>query len=141
MTITDTASKALAAVLREEVLSASTIDEGISASINDVFDNRVIVIGNDASLRHPFVPGKYDVRGEVVIQQSVDTEDAENLFRTLCEEVRTSLENKDTLPDRIAGQHPGFLVYTFIFQDQTASPSKRGFQAAYQWEIFAELPN
>ena len=138
--ITDQASEALVAVLGEDVPSASTIDPGIRAEVNDKFNNRVVVVGSGASLRHPFVPGKYDVSGEVLVQQSVDSDDAETNFRTLCDEVRRSMENKDTYPGRLEAKQPGMLVYSWIFQEQAANPSKRGFQAVFQWSIFAELP-
>lgn len=140
MTITDQAADALVAVLQDDVTTATTIDTGIKVSVNTQFDRRVIVSGTGATLRHPFVPGKYDVTGEVLVQQSADSTDSVDDFRALCNEVRLSLETKDTMPDRLESKAPGMLVYSFIQEEQSANPSQRGLQAIFQWNIFAELP-
>ena len=141
MTISDATATALTSYLTGSVVNASTVDNGINVGENDKFDNRVVVFSNDAQLRHEYVKGMYDVSGQVVIQQSADSEDARTMFNTLSEEVRGLLEDKTLMPDFLNGVLPELRVFTWNMKQQSANPSNRGFQAIFEWQVFAELPN
>lgn len=141
MTVSDASAKAIASFLAANSALASTVDDGISASINDQFDNRVVVFSTQATLRHEHVKGIYDVSGQILVQQSADSENAETMFSDLCDEVRGLLEDKRNLPSLIESNSSALRVYTWNMNQQSANPAERGFQAVFEWQIYAELPN
>ena len=141
MTITDSFATALTGYLTDQVSLASTVDNGIRANLVTEFDNRVVVNSTSATERFRYVQGLYDLSGEVYVQQSVDSEDAESKFRSLSEEVRALLEDKRDMPGKIEAYNPDLRIHSWNFVEQVASPSERGFQTIFSWTAFAELPH
>ena len=141
MTITDQFATNLTAYLTNAVTLASTVDNSISREMVEHFDNRVVVVATSASLRHPHVQGIYDLNGEVIVQQSIDSENSDSLFRALTEQVRAALEDKYDMPNIITSYGGALRVHSWNLKDQEATPSQRGFQAVFTWDAFAELPH
>lgn len=141
MTITDQLSQAFATHLDTALLLSETVDAGIRSEKVGKFDNRVVVIGDSAQLRHTSVPGLYDVTGRVLVQQSIDTANAVASFQALCEEVRAVVNDKTGLPTAIESVDSDLRVHSYLLLGQEATQYERGLQAVFNWSIFAELPH
>lgn len=138
MNICDQVSAAIAAFLvTQSPPGDARVTKGISADLNAEVETRIVVIGQDSNLRKPSLPGLYDVSGEVAVLQSVDAENAEASFESLCLWVQESIGGKYGMPDFIMGIDPDLHVYSWQFIGSSLAASERKFLASYKWTAFA----
>lgn len=113
------------------------IDAGLSVVSATEDESRIVVIGTEATLRKPLLPGLYDITGSVDVIQSVDSEDAESRFHEICDSINSILGDKDGMPAILAGVDPELHVYSYNWTGSRLMAGSRRLLAQYNWTAFA----
>jgi hypothetical protein len=136
--ISNQVAEAIVGYLQDEVIVHDpTIIPGMSKDLSDERSSRIVIIGTDAMLRKPSLPGLYDVNGTVNVIQSVDDTDGDIKFEAMCAEVESILGARATTKAAIMSQDADLFIYSYIWLGSNLAASARKFMATYNFTVFA----
>jgi len=140
MTITDRINQALRTYLDGGGLgSLSTVQSGIEDTPNAAVTSRIICRNGSANEYKPHLKGIFIVTGEIVVRQSIDTDDAESDFRALCALTKRLAGDERITPSGIMQEDADLHIYnrSWHLDAQGETSGERGFQAVFTWRALA----
>lgn len=115
-----------------------TIIDGMSPEVNTETNSRIVVVAGEATLYKTSLPGVFEIKGVVHVIQSDDTDNSDTRLTSMTDAVESTLGQKYSMPDMVAGIDPELHLYTYNWLGPDLARNERKSMVSYNWQCIAK---